>query len=67
MFNKKNKSQNKRFEIEDTNADALAVSSKIIVDKGTITYYLINIIDYAGGTTVLLDKEGNPMLSQVKL
>ncbi|MBU3142006.1 DUF6440 family protein [Clostridium sp. CF012] len=67
MFNKKNKIENKRFKTEDTYPDAMAVSSKIIVDKGTITYYLINIIDYAGGTTVLLDKEGNPMLSQVKL
>lgn len=67
MFNNKNKNQNKIFKTAEIYADELAVSSKIIVNKGTITYYLINIVDYAGGTTLLLDSEGNPILSQVKL
>lgn len=65
MFNNKNKNQNKTFKAAEVCTDSLEVSSKIIVDKGTITYYLINIVDYDGGTTVLLDKEGNPMLSQL--
>ncbi|MGH4125188.1 MAG: DUF6440 family protein [Clostridium sp.] len=67
MFNKKDKNQNNRFKAIDNYADALAVHSKIIVDKGTITNYLINIEDYAGGITILLDKDGNAMLSQLKL
>lgn len=67
MFNNNDKSQNKRFKAEDNYADVLAVSSKIIVTKGTISNYLINIEDYAGGITVLLDKDGNPMFSQIKL
>jgi hypothetical protein len=67
MFNNKNKNQNKVFKTAEVYADILEVSSKIIVDNGTITYYLINIVDYGGGTTLLLDKEGTPMLSQVKL
>ncbi|MBZ9687850.1 DUF6440 family protein [Clostridium estertheticum] len=67
MFNNKNKNLNKIFKTADAYAESLEVNSKIILDKGTITYYLINIVDYAGGTTVLLDNEGNPMLSQVRL
>ena len=68
MFNKNNKSENNRFKTVYDQADALAaVRCKIIVDKGTITNYLITIEDYVGGITVLLDSDGNPMLSQVKL
>ncbi|MBU3126336.1 DUF6440 family protein [Clostridium tagluense] len=67
MFNKKDKSQNNRFKAIDDYSYALAVTSKIILDKGTITNYLINIKDYAGAITILLDKNGNTMFSQVKL
>jgi len=67
MFNNKDKTQNKRFKTVDDYAGVLAVCCKIIVDTGRITNYLINIEDYTGGTTVLLDKDGNPMLSQIKL
>ncbi|MBZ9624173.1 DUF6440 family protein [Clostridium sp. FP2] len=67
MFNKEDKSQNNRFKAIDDYSYALAVTSKIILDNGTITNYLINIEDYAGGITVLLDKDGNTMFSQVKL
>ncbi|MBZ9635676.1 DUF6440 family protein [Clostridium sp. FP1] len=67
MFNKKDKSQNNRFKAIDDYSYASAVTSKIILDKGTITNYLINIKDYAGAITVLLDKDENTMFLQVKL
>jgi hypothetical protein len=56
MFNKNNK-QNNSFKTVYDQADTLAaVRCKIIVDKGTITNYLITIEDYVGGITVLLDR-----------
>lgn len=67
MLNKNYKSENKSFKTVYDHNGALTVSCKIIVDTGTITNYLINIEDYAGGITVFLDKYGNPILSQVKL
>jgi hypothetical protein len=63
MFNKNNKS----FKIVDEYAENLAVRCKIIKKTGAITNYLINIEEYDLGITVLLDKDGNPILSQVKL
>ncbi|MBZ9608826.1 DUF6440 family protein [Clostridium estertheticum] len=67
MFNKNDEIRNKTFKTVCNRADALAVRCKILVDTDTVTNYLINIEDYAGGITVLLDKDGNPMFSQVKL
>jgi len=65
MFNKSDK--NKRFKTVYDHANNLAVRCKIIVDEGTVKNYLINIEDYSGVITVLLDKNGNPMFSQVRL
>lgn len=36
---------------------------KIIVDRKTGVNYLFTYDGYAGGVTVLLDKEGNPVIS----
>ena len=66
MFNNK-KNYSKSFKIEYVHDDDLAVHCKIIKNTGSITNYLINIEDHALGITVLLDKNGNSMLSQVKL
>jgi hypothetical protein len=67
MFNMNDKSQKKVFKTVCDRAGAIAVHCKMIVGTRTGVNYLINIEDYAGGITVLLDKDGNSMLSQVKL
>lgn len=67
MFNKNRKSNNKSFKTVYHHVDDLAVRCKIIENTGLITNYLINIEDYALGITVLLDKNGNTILSQIKL
>lgn len=67
MLEMNNKRGNKRFITIDNQSYVLSVGCKTIMDKGIITNYLINIEDYAGGITVLLNKDGNSMLSQVTL
>lgn len=67
MLQNINKCENKRFTTIDKNNELISVGCKTIINKGIITNYLINIEDYAGGLTVLLDKNGNSMLSQLIL
>ncbi|MGK0465027.1 DUF6440 family protein [Clostridium sp.] len=67
MFNMSDKSQKKIFKTVCDRAGLIAVHCKMIVGTRIGVNYLINIEDYAGRITVLLDKDGNPMLSQVKL
>lgn len=67
IINMNHKSENKTFKIAGGPTDVLAVRCKIIADTKSGVNYLINIEDYAGGITVLLDKDGNPMLSQMIL
>ena len=67
MFNMNDRSQKKIFRTVCDHAGEIAVHCKIIVGTRTGVNYLINIEDYAGGITVLLGKDGNPMLSQLKL
>ena len=67
MFSKNHNSENKVSKIVYDYDNAIAVCCKIIKNTKTGINYLINIQDYAGGITILLDKDGNPMLSQVKL
>ena len=38
-------------------------SLEILVDKETGVHYLFRSSGYAGGLTVLLDKEGNPVIT----
>ena len=62
------KSENKDFkDIYDPTNSESEVHCKLIVDNGSIINYLINIKDDNGGITILLDRDGNAMLSQVKL
>ncbi len=65
MFNMDDK--NKGFKTIYDYANNLAVRCKTILDEGTLTNYLINIKDSSGLITILLDKNGNPMFSQVRL
>jgi hypothetical protein len=67
MFNMNDNNQKKIFKTVCDRVGALAVHCKIIENTKTGVNYLINIEDYAGGITVLLDKDGNLMFSQVKL
>ena len=65
MLNRNNDAKNKEFKTIYDNG--LAVRCKTVIDEGSITNYLINIEDYDGDITVLLDKDGNSMFSQIKL
>jgi hypothetical protein len=60
-----NKSENKRF-ITVHEEGTLGSRFKVIVDKETGVNYLINIDGYSGGITVLLDKDGKPIVSPIK-
>jgi hypothetical protein len=63
----KNKLGNKRFTTIDDQSYVLSVGCKTVLDKGIITNYLINIEDCAGSMTVLLNKNGESILSQLTL
>lgn len=43
-----------------------AGSVEILVDRETGVNYLFRISGYAGGLTVLLDKEGKPVITPVE-
>ena len=59
----KDKKQNKRFEKVYSQS---AGSVEIWVDKETGVNYLFRSSGYAGGFTVLLDKDGNPVITDVR-
>lgn len=71
MFNNNNNSNNEsQNKISKTIYDPeyeISVRCKSIINTGLITNYFINIEGYNGTITVLLDKDGNCMLSQIKL
>lgn len=56
-------SKDKRFERVYSQG---AGSVEIWVDKDTGVNYLFRSSGYAGGLTVLLDKDGKPMISSVE-
>ena len=41
-------------------------STIILVDKDTGVNYLFSSSDYAGGLTVLLDKDGKPVITPIE-
>ena len=53
----------KRFVVE--HKEGVMTSTKIIVDTETGVNYLFVGEGYAGGLTVLLDKEGKPVITSV--
>lgn len=63
MFNKNN--ENKRFKTVYDQGN-MGSRCKIIVDTQTGINYLANIEGYAGGITVLLDKDGKPVVSPIE-
>ncbi|WP_298843264.1 DUF6440 family protein [Clostridium sp.] len=68
MFNKSNnESTNKISKTIYDPECGISVRCKTILNTGLITNYFINIEGYNGTLTVLLDKDGNCILSQIKL
>ena len=67
MFSTNHNSKNKASKTIYDPINAVTVCCKMIENAKTGINYLINIQDYAGGLTILLDKDGNPMFSQMKL
>lgn len=59
----KDKKQDKRFEKVFSQS---AGSVEIWVDKETGVNYLFRSSGYAGGLTVLLDKDGKPVITDVR-
>ncbi len=53
--------KNERF--EKTYSQGLANAMEIWVDKETGVNYLFHASGYAGGLTLLLDKDGKPVIS----
>lgn len=54
---------NKRF--EKVYSQGVANTSEIWVDRETGVHYFYHASGYAGGLTVLLDREGRPVVSPV--
>jgi len=52
----------KRFEIKEKQGSGLAMSTRIVVDRETGVQYLFAYQGYAGGITLLVDKDGKPLL-----
>lgn len=52
---------NKRFEV--VYKQGTASGFKVIVDKETGVQYLFSFDGYAGGLTLLVDKDGKPILN----
>ncbi|MBU3183183.1 hypothetical protein [Clostridium psychrophilum] len=67
MFNKYYKNVNEESKTIYDTTNKLTVRCKIIIESGTIKNYLININDHKDIITILLDKDGNTMFSQIKL
>ncbi|MBU3188969.1 DUF6440 family protein [Clostridium bowmanii] len=67
MFGTNHNSRNKIFKTVYDPTNSITVRCKMIENAKTGINYLINIKDYTGGLTLLLDKDGNAMFSQMKL
>lgn len=53
-----------RFKIEKKKSDKIMIDTKVIVDKETGVQYLFVESGYAGGLTVLVDRNGKPLLKK---
>lgn len=55
----------KRFITMDKEGSGFASSARVLVDSQTGVQYLFVHDGYAGGLTVLVDKDGKPMLAKI--
>lgn len=53
-----------RFKVEKKKNDKVMLETKVIVDNETGVQYLFVESGYAGGMTVLVDREGKPLLKK---
>lgn len=56
----------KRFILVESEGSGFTNQAKIFVDRETGVNYLFVTSGYAGGLTVLLDREGKPVISDVE-
>jgi len=56
------KTKNERFIIIQEDKQSFAVSTRILKDKQTGVLYMFHSEGYAGGLTVLVDKDGKPLV-----
>lgn len=54
-----------RFVVVHKQSDRLATQTKILVDTVTGVSYLWHRDGYAGGLTVLVDKDGKPVITDI--
>ena len=54
-----------RFVVVHKQSDGLSSQTKILVDTATGVAYLWHRDGYAGGLTVLVDKDGKPVITNV--
>lgn len=66
MFGKK-KEQYNRFEMTHIENQAIGMTTSVLVDKETGVNYLFRQSGvYAGGLTVLVDRDGRPIVTDIK-
>ena len=54
-----------RFVVVHKQSDGLSVQTKILVDTATGVAYLWHRDGYGGGLTVLVDKDGKPVITDI--
>lgn len=56
---------NSRFQVIETASGGFASEIKVVVDKETGVNYMFMHEGYAGGLTVMVDENGDPIVSDV--
>ena len=54
-----------RFVVVHKQSDGLSVQTKVLVDTATGVNYLWHRDGYGGGLTVLVDKDGKPVITDI--
>ncbi|KAE9708257.1 hypothetical protein GP713_23980 [Escherichia coli] len=62
MFGKENEKRFKNYNAT-SKKESKMMSNYIVVDEQTGVQYLFSAIGYSGGMTVLVDKDGKPLLA----
>jgi len=55
------KNDDKRFRVVEKQGNGMTVLDKVIQDRTTGVLYLFHQEGYAGGLTVLVDRDGKPL------
>ena len=54
----------KRFIVDDEKNDKMLMNTRVIVDEQTGVQYLFVESGYSGGLTLLVDRDGKPLLAK---